>query len=129
LLRRDYIVGTETDILYAISWLKHTSISNSQVEDNINVHGGTAWAVMSFINNCIKFLNDNKKQGLFNLPCYIYDQNIKKWYQVRYNLDIEFIITDKVPLLKELNIGIKFGGIGTREINQDGINEIKKLFL
>ena len=71
LLKRDYIVGTETDILYAISWSEHTSISNSKVEDNINVHGGTAWAVMSFINNCIKFLNDNKKQGLFDLPCYI----------------------------------------------------------
>ena len=125
MLRRDIIVGETADIVYAISWLDN-------VNDKLIVHGGTAWAFYMSIDIRIKYIIDNIPHVIdVRLPCYLFDQNIKKWYQVNYNMptgSISFLIVDKVPLIKDLGINIKFAGIGTRELNDSGIEAIKKLY-
>ena len=124
LLRRDVIVSN-CDIVYAVTWFEKDGIGE------LNIHGGTAWAVWCAIDRFIK-LADTLPNNNVTFPCYIYDQNVCKWHQVKYNKNnankIEFIEVNKVPLLKELKEGIKFAGIGTREILPHSVEEIKKLY-
>jgi hypothetical protein len=77
------------------------------IVDN-NVGGGTGYAIACAI--------DNKK------PVYVYDQLFKSWFYYDYD-DDQFQIYEGVPTLTK-----KFAGIGTRNINDDGIDAIKKLF-
>ena len=72
-----------------------------------NVLGGTGYAVACAI--------DNKK------PVYVFDQNDCYWNTFDYD-DKQFRICE-APILTE-----KFAGIGTRNINNDGINAIVNLF-
>lgn len=122
------IVGSECDIMYAITWFEKDNKGNK------SIHGGTAWSIWCFVTKCIEFVNNNLRSiesNLFTFPCYIYDQNINMWHQVRYcrNDDkVEFVQIEKVPLLRELDNGIKYVGIGTRELNSLGISAIKQLF-
>ena len=78
-----------------------------RIYDN-NVMGGTGYAVACAI--------DNKK------PVYVFDQIIKCWNYYDYNNN----------KLKEYygvpDLTKKFAGIGTRDINNDGINAILNLF-
>jgi hypothetical protein len=73
------------------------------------VDGGTGYAVMMAINN--------KKD------CNVYDQSLLKWFRWSYT-SMSFIELKEVPLIKSQN----FAGIGTREINEDGINAIKEVY-
>lgn len=52
-------------------------------------------------------------------PVYVYDQERKQWYK---NIDGKWSKSD-VPVLTK-----NFAGIGTRQINQDGINAIRQVF-
>lgn len=73
-----------------------------------NVMGGTGYAVACAI--------DNKK------PVYVFDQNYNSWFYYDYD-DNNFQIYEGIPELTE-----KFAGIGTRNINNEGIRAIVSLF-
>ena len=77
------------------------------IRDN-NVDGGTGYAVACAI--------DNKK------TVYVFEQNLKWWKYYDYNTN-KFREYYGTPVLTE-----KFAGIGTRQINEDGINAVKSLF-
>jgi len=115
LLRRDVYVGLNADIVYAITWLDNNN-------GNIKIHGGTAWACYAYIDKCIQ-----AKVSITN--CFIYDQNVCKWFVVNidYNSSkINFVECNQVPPINKDTS--KYAGIGTREINDNGINAIKKLY-
>lgn len=67
--------------------------------------GGTGYAMQMAINE--------------GKPVYIYDQIRKQWYK---NIDGKWSTSD-IPVLTN-----NFAGIGTREINQDGIQAIKDVY-
>lgn len=73
--------------------------------DNKRVSGGTGWAVQMSIDN--------------NKPTFVFDQENNKWNKFNYVLG-EFEVIDYIPKLTE-----NFAGVGTREINENGINAIK----
>jgi hypothetical protein len=71
------------------------------------VNGGTGWAVQMSI--------DNKKL------VYFFDQSENFWFKYNYENEI-FEKYEGIPKLSE-----NFAGIGTRDINQNGIDAIKEL--
>ena len=73
-----------------------------------NVSGGTGWAIQMSI--------DNLK------PTFMFDQINNKWNKFNYDFD-KFEVIDYVPKLTE-----NFAGIGTREINMNGINAIQTIY-
>ena len=73
-----------------------------------NVMGGTGYAVACAI--------DHKK------PVYVFDQNYNSWFYYDYD-DDRFQIYEEIPKLTD-----KFAGIGTRNINNEGIMAIVSLF-
>jgi hypothetical protein len=72
------------------------------------VEGGTGWAIQMAI--------DNKK------PVLVFDQVNNCWKKFNYELD-KFEVIDYIPKLTE-----NFAGIGTREINDNGIKAIMLVF-
>jgi hypothetical protein len=98
LISRDYYQVKNSDTIFAIGRL--------QTENT--VMGGTGYACSVAI--------DLKKQ------IYLFEQNDNQWYYYDYETD-RFEIFEEIPKLTE-----KFAGIGTREINNNGINAIIKLF-
>jgi len=97
LISRDWFQVKSSDTIFAIG--------NLQTENT--VRGGTGYAVQLAV--------DNKK------PIYLFEQNDNQWYYYDYESN-KFEIYEDVPILTE-----KFAGIGTREINDNGIKAIKKL--
>ena len=100
LLSRNWFQVKNSDAIFAIS--------RKFVIDRKIVDGGTGWAVQMAV--------DNKK------PVFVFDQNTKSWYTFNYTTN-EFDMIDYIPKLTE-----NFAGIGTREINEDGINAIKEVY-
>ena len=72
------------------------------------VKGGTGWAVQMAI--------DNKK------VVYLFDQDSKFWYQYNYTTGAFERLYEMPKLTKN------FAGIGTRKLNEDGINAIKEIY-
>lgn len=77
----------------------------STIKDNI-VQGGTGWACHLAI--------------LQNKPIYVFEQILEQWFNWDY--DKEKFVECNEPELTE-----KFAGIGTRDINSEGVNAIKSL--
>jgi hypothetical protein len=105
LLRRDVLVGLTAEVVYAISG----------VDENNRIMGGTAWACYSFIS---KFI-----EGPIQL--YLFDQYKNWWYQIHLNpCGIKYIrvIQPKIAL------NCAYAGIGTRELNENGISAINLLY-
>lgn len=75
---------------------------------NENVLGGTGYAVACAI--------DNKK------PIYVFDQNMCYWSYYDYESN-RFELYEGIPKLTE-----KFAGIGTRNLNNEGVLAIVSLF-
>ncbi len=73
------------------------------------VDGGTGYAVMMAINNMNKV--------------FVFDQDKEKWYRWSYD-GMKFIEMGNVPTITSEN----FAGIGTREINQSGIDAINDVY-
>jgi hypothetical protein len=71
------------------------------------VDGGTGYCIQMAINN--------------ELPVYVFDQYKEKWFRWSYT-SLSFIEIDD-PIISFEN----FTGVGTREINESGINAIKML--
>lgn len=110
LLSRNWFQVKNSDAIYAIGVIQKPGW-------NI-VNGGTGWAVQMAIDN--------------NKPVYVFDQQEGHWFQYSTIKDENlndiggrFITTKDSVFLPKLTD--KFAGIGTREINENGINAIKKL--
>lgn len=73
-----------------------------------SVDGGTGWAVQIAI--------DNLKE------VYVFEQIKKKWFRWSYT-SMSFVETTCPKIIAQ-----DFAGIGTRKINQDGINAIKDVY-
>lgn len=98
LLNRNWFQVKNSDVIFAIG-----KFINSRM-----VSGGTGWAVQMAI--------DNKKEIFF------FDQPTKTWNRFNY-IKMEFEVIDYIPKLTE-----NFAGIGTREINDDGINAVSDVY-
>ena len=101
LLARNWCQVKYSEEIYAIG-----NIINNGV--NYVVDGGTGWACTMSI--------------LSNKPLYVFDQNKKSWFKWSYTIN-NFSKLESTPLIKVKS----FAGIGTREINEFGINAIKEL--
>lgn len=100
LLSRNWFQVKNAEAIFAIGKF----LSNEKVI----VSGGTGWAVQMGI--------DNKKDVFF------FDQMDNKWNKFNYDLQ-KFEIIDYIPKLTE-----NFAGIGTREINENGKEAIRKIY-
>jgi hypothetical protein len=98
LISRDWFQVKNSDTIFAIGIL--------QTENT--VRGGTGYAISLAV--------DNEK------PIYLFEQNDNQWYYFDYDDDM-FQIFEGTPVLTE-----NFAGIGTRDINNNGINAIINLF-
>jgi len=98
LISRDWFQVKLSDAIFAVG--------NINTENS--VCGGTGYAIACAI--------DEKK------PIYLFEQNDNQWFYYDYDSDM-FEIYEGVPKLTN-----KFAGIGTRDINKNGVNAIKSLF-
>ena len=98
LIARDWFQVKNSDSIFAVG--------NLDGEDNVG--GGTGYAVSCVI--------DNKK------PVYLFEQNDNMWFYFDYQTN-KFEAQWGIPKLTH-----NFAGIGTRDINDNGIEAIKKLF-
>jgi hypothetical protein len=98
LIARDWFQVKNADAIFAIG----------NIETPSTVAGGTGYACSCAV--------DNKK------PIYFFEQNDNQWYYYDYQSD-KFEIYESVPKLTE-----NFAGIGTRDINDNGVKAIISLF-
>jgi len=98
LISRDWFQVKSSESIFAVGTLQSENI----------VNGGTGYAIQLSI--------DNKKY------IYLFEQNDNQWYYYDYESN-KFEIYENIPILTE-----KFAGIGTRNINNNGIDAIIKLF-
>ena len=109
LVRRDYLQAKFADIIFAISTIIPVGAKNKKGYVNRTsqpqVDGGTAYAVQMAIN--------------LDKPVYVFDQFKNQWFTHNGTTFIE----SYQPL-----ITTHFAGIGTRELNEVGKAEIRKIF-
>lgn len=98
LLARNWFQVKNTDTIFAVAHL----------DGDNKVSGGTGWCCMMGI--------DNHKS------VYVFDSKFNSWFSYNYS-NFKFEKCDGVPKLTE-----KFAGVGSREIDEFGINAIKNLF-
>ena len=98
LISRDWFQVKSSNTIFAVGRLQSEN----------TVWGGTGWAIQLSIDN--------------NKSIYFFEQNDNQWYYFDYDSD-RFEIYENVPKLTK-----KFAGIGTREINENGIKAIINLF-
>lgn len=98
LLSRNWFQVKNSEAIFAVGHL----------DGDNKVFSGTGWAISCGI--------DNKK------PVYVFDQDKNKWFKFSYVFN-KFVEIDYIPELTE-----KFAGIGTRDINENGIKAIKELY-
>lgn len=98
LLCRNWFQVKNSDAVFAIG----------KFLDKLLVSGGTGWAVQMAV--------DNKKTIFF------FDQPTKTWNKFNYDR-MEFDKIDYIPKLTE-----NFTGVGTREIDENGLNAIAAVF-
>lgn len=73
------------------------------------VDGGTGYAVMMGINH--------------QKPVFVFDQIKERWFKWSYN-SMSFVELNYIPKIETQN----FAGVGTREINEKGIEAIKSVY-
>jgi hypothetical protein len=98
LIARDWFQVKYADAIFAIG----------SFETQSTVAGGTGYATSCAV--------DEKK------PIYFFEQNDNQWYYYDYQSD-KFEIFESIPKLTE-----NFAGIGTRDINDNGVKAIVSLF-
>jgi len=99
LLSRNWFQVKNSEAIFAVG--------NFFNEKHNIVDGGTGWTVQMAI--------DNRKE------IYLFEQNLNKWFKYDYQSG-KFEQINCLPTLTE-----NFAGIGTREINNNGINAIKEI--
>ena len=111
LVRRDYLQAKAADSIFAIGHILRPGEKNSKgytVRSTIpSVDGGTGYAVQMAID--------------LHKPVHVFDQQYKHWY--RFDYDQNTFVAEDIPTLTT-----KFAGVGTRQINEDGINAIEQVF-
>lgn len=111
LVRRDYLQAKAADSIFAVGHILRPGEKNAKgytVRSTIpSVDGGTGYAVQMGID--------------LHKPVHVYDQVYDQWY--RFDYDDDTFVAEDVPMLTP-----KFAGIGTREINDKGINAIEQVF-
>jgi predicted NAD-dependent protein-ADP-ribosyltransferase YbiA (DUF1768 family) len=109
LVRRDYLQAKAADEVFAIGVLVKPGERDPKgylnKTNNTLVAGGTGYAVQMAIN--------------LGKPVHVFDQSTGKWFINSNGLWTE----ESTPKLSK-----KFAGIGTREINQLGINAIESVY-
>ena len=98
LISRDWFQVKNSDAIFAVG----------NLDTEKTVTGGTGYACACAIGN--------------NKSIYLFEQNDNQWYYFDYQSDKFEIYEDQPKLTKN------FAGIGTREINDNGINAITNLF-
>ena len=99
LLSRNWFQVKNSDAIFAIGKFLNSA--------NKLVSGGTGWAVQMAI--------DSGKD------VYFFDQPSKSWYKYNPSVD-KFELIDYILVITE-----NFAGIGTREINEDGLTAIREI--
>ena len=111
LVRRDYLQAKAADSIFAVGHILRPGEKNAKgytVRSTIpSVDGGTGYAVQIGID--------------LHKPVHVYDQVYDQWY--RFDYDDNTFVAEDIPTLTP-----KFAGIGTREINDKGINAIEQVF-
>jgi hypothetical protein len=97
LLSRNWFQVKNSDVIYAIASL----------DGNDKVSGGTGWCCMMGIDN--------------NIPVYVFDSKFNSWFNFNYKNRI-FEKYQGVPKLTK-----RFAGVGSREIDVNGIKATKEL--
>lgn len=97
LLSRNWYQVKNSDAIFAVA----------NLDGENRVSGGTGW--------CCSMAIDNKKS------VYVFDSNFKSWFKYNYDIN-KFEKFEGIPKLT-----YKFAGVGSREIDDDGINAIKLL--
>lgn len=114
LLARNWMQVKNSNVIYAIGSIIQPNSRNKDgyynKSDIPQVDGGTGYAVQMGI--------------LKGIPIYVFNQYENKWYKFSYNTN-RYITQEKVVLIENNN----FCGIGTRNINENGINAINSLFI
>lgn len=108
LLCRNWFQVKNADCIFAIGMIVQPNEMGSKYKNKSKfpvVDGGTGYAVSMAI--------EEKK------PVFVFDQNKNKWF--KWDKD-NFIETEE-PILTN-----NFAGIGTRNLNKDGINAIKSIY-
>ena len=107
LLIRNWSQVKYSDAIFAIGNLisKNSIMNHGKFAKIQQVSGGTGYAVQMAINE--------------NKPVYVFDQTSKLWF----TFDGDKFVTCGVPKLTK-----NFAGIGTRELNEDGIQAIKDVY-
>jgi hypothetical protein len=115
LVRRDYLQAFNAQAVFAISSFDVVADKSKPLGPNVEdksrqsykfiVKGGTAYAVHMAID--------------LGKPVYVFDQENKKWFTWKDNRFVE----TETPTLTT-----KFAGIGTREINEAGLQAIRDVY-
>lgn len=112
LLARNWAQVKYSNEIYAIGYIVKSKTRNDKGYYNNSdydlVDGGTGYAVQMGI--------DNQKM------VYVYDQKVSKWFRWSYTY-FKFIETE-TPSIKTSD----FAGIGTRKINDSGIQAIRDIY-
>jgi hypothetical protein len=109
LLSRNWFQVKNSSAIFAVGYILNPGDKGERVVNKTNkqiVDGGTGYAVEMAIQH--------------NKPVFIFDQDDNKWYKWNIN---QFREIDYVPKLTE-----KFAGIGTRQLNLNGMSAIRDLF-
>ena len=106
LLRRDVLIGMHADTVFAVGTLDADS----------KIRGGTAWTSYTFMTKY--------KFGI--IPFYFFDQELAVWYQV--HLKDGNVIFEQLKESPKIVGCSRYGGIGTRNLNQNGIDAIRGLY-
>ncbi len=108
LLGRNWYQVKNSDAIFAIGEF----VKNSTTL----VDGGTGWAVQMAIDH--------------NMPVYFFEQNLNSWFSFDYCDDAEGATRERqfIPCLYPPTLTTDFAGIGTREINQNGIRAISQVY-
>lgn len=113
LLARNWAQVKYSDEIFAIGSIINKGCKNSKGYYNKGLYdmvdGGTGYAVMMGVNN--------------NRSIFVFDQLINKWFRWSYT-SLSFIEIDVVPKISTQN----FAGIGTREIQENGLNAIRNVY-
>jgi hypothetical protein len=116
LLQRNYDQIATVSSLFAIGFF---DISNGR-DDCVRIQGGTAWACQMF---CDRWVDGQDKR----IPLFFFCQTAGAWFQCQlkgYSVTWDRMEKNVIP---PKPIG-KYAGIGTRELNPNGMKAIDQLF-
>ncbi len=121
LLRRNVKIALDADVMYAIGYISSDGI----------IEGGTAWACYIFIEKCMNIVGSKGLCDMWiQIPFHLFDQNKGVWYNSEiFQRKINFRLSVSIPKIKDISGCLKYGGIGSRNLMQNGIEAIRSLYV